>query len=151
MVDINKYLGKCKTIEIDGDELDVPQLGIEFQKQKFKVLNAMTSSLKGYSKEDLQNQDSMLEIFQKIMSKFDEDTIKAANEIVTMTVKKMFPGTSEEVVSLFSAKYYFLVLNTVINDNDAPTSHEEIKKKDILGRLKEQQKEMVSEEDGTNE
>ena len=140
MVDINKYLGKGTEIEIDGDKIIVPSLGIEYQKQKFKVLAVISSAIEGMKKEDMQDESKMISAFKGILNKFDDSTTSSANELVKETVKKMFPDAKDDEVSVFSSKYYFNILMTVMGEmQDNNSSHEDIKKKDTLERLKELQ------------
>jgi len=115
-MDIDKYLGQGIEIEINGDKLKLPQLGIEYQKYKFKVFRAVSKAFKGHSKEDLLDETKQIEIFNDVFEQFDDLTTDAANKLVTDTVAKLFPDADKVKQDSFGMTNYFPIVMAIISE-----------------------------------
>lgn len=150
MIDIDKHLGNGIKIKLGDDDVMLPQLGIEYQRQKFKVINAFGSqfdeseikelkSMKNKSQSEI-DEELEAKTFKRIMEALSGDVIDAGKDIVKETVNRLFPECKDEnKKSLFASKYFLQILMAQIGEVDNSKSHEEIKKADTLERIKELQ------------
>lgn len=144
MIDIDKHLGNGIKTKLGDDEIVLPQLGIEYQRDLFKVLNSITKSSKGFDLKKIEkagdNSPEALEYFNKIMDSFDDDTMASATKLVKAVVNKLFGNANidEDKKSRFASKYFLQILMATLNDV-GQQDHETTKKSDIVAQIKASQ------------
>ena len=125
MSKLSKHLGKGIEIEIEGDKLELKPLTTEQLPLFFKVMKGMAGATKDKPEDAFKN--------------MDEESMKALQQMIDITLKKSFPDETEEVRKEFGMKYWGQLFEKIIEMNSAVDEREK-GKLDTIKRMQDESK-----------
>ena len=128
MSKFDKHIGKGEPIEINGEEFILKPLTTEFIPDFFLAMKAFSGAKDGAS-------------IEETLRNIDDQGLKAIQRIVEATLRKSYPGESDESRNLFGMKYVMNLFPKIIEINSAePTDIETIKKARVIEKINEKQR-----------